>query len=90
VREGAVPAAKLRRSMDGPNTRSDRLRSKTLPSRMSLDPHMGTIVKSKRESKGDKGRNSLEVGVLGDELAPAAFSDEYDLCELFNNLSIVH
>lgn len=88
VKEGAFPSAKLRRSMDGANARSDRLRSKTLPSRISADPQLGlSPMKSKREYKGDKGRTSLEADVLGDELKPGAFSDEYDLCELFTSLA---
>jgi hypothetical protein len=81
VKEGAS-AAKLRRSVDGAATRSDRLRSKTLPSRLSVDIQPGiSHMKGKREQKGEKGRPSIEVEVFGDERKHGAFSDEYDLCE---------
>jgi hypothetical protein len=61
------------------------LRSKTLPSRTPSDAHLGmTPMKSKRESKTDKGRASIEVDALRDEVKHGAFSDEYDLCKFFN------
>jgi hypothetical protein len=79
-RSGAAAAADKQQRRSAENTRSDRVRSRTLPSAAPMEPGHGMSAQTPkaRETR----LPSFDFGKDGQDFWRTPFSDEYDLCEL--------